>query len=76
MNPCSMAATEKPASVPPAAPSMWPYIESINNHILTGEMYKALKDARKLIAYETELLDHAKGGTGLRNDSEAGRKSA
>ena len=25
------------------------YIESINNHILTGEMYKALKDAKKLI---------------------------
>ena len=24
-----------------AAPSVWPYIESINNHILTGEMYKA-----------------------------------
>src|SRR5262249_36628386 len=40
-----------------AAPSVWPYIESINNHILTGEMYKALKDARKLIAYEQELLD-------------------
>src|SRR5262245_38539290 len=26
-----------------AAPSTWPYIENINNHILTGEMYKALK---------------------------------
>jgi flagellar protein FlbT len=31
-----------------------PYIENINNHILTGEMYKALKQARKLIAYEQE----------------------
>src|SRR5262249_53941812 len=42
-----------------AAPSTWPLIESINNHILTGEMYKALKDAKKLINYETELLDNA-----------------
>jgi len=42
-----------------AAPSMWPILESINNHILMGEMYKALKDARKLIAYEKELMEHA-----------------
>src|SRR5919201_5779523 len=35
-----------------AAPSVWPFIESINNHILTGETSKALKDANKLIAYE------------------------
>src|SRR6202049_4492920 len=33
-----------------AAPSLWPYVESINNQILTGEMYKALKEAKKLIA--------------------------
>ena len=59
-----------------AAPSMWPHIESINNHILTGEMYKALKDAKKLIAYEQELLDHAKRGTGLRIGREANRQSA
>jgi flagellar protein FlbT len=59
-----------------AAPSAWPYIESINNHILMGEMYKALKQAKKLIAYEQELLDHAKRGTGLQQRREAGRKSA
>jgi flagellar protein FlbT len=59
-----------------AAPSTWPYIEGINNHILTGELYKALKSAKKLIAYETELLDNAKRRTGLRSSSEAGRKSA
>jgi flagellar biosynthesis repressor protein FlbT len=59
-----------------AAPSVWPYIESINNHILTGEMYKALKDAKKLIAYEQELLSNAKRGAGLRFGSEADRKSA
>jgi flagellar biosynthesis repressor protein FlbT len=59
-----------------AAPSVWPYIESINNHILTGEMYKALKDAKKLIGYEQELFDNAKRGTGLRRGSETNRKSA
>jgi len=59
-----------------AAPSSWPLIESINNHILTGELYKALKHAKKLIAYEMELIENAKRRTGLRDDSEAGRKSA
>jgi len=59
-----------------AAPSTWPYIETINNHILTGETYKALKSAKKLIAYETELLEDAKRRTGLRSHSEASRKSA
>jgi flagellar protein FlbT len=59
-----------------AAPSTWPYIEAINNHILTGQMYKALKDAKKLIAYEQELLNHAKRRAGLRGSREADRKSA
>lgn len=55
-----------------AAPSMLPYIERINNHILTGYMYKALKEAKKLIAYERELLIHAAAsGTRLRQDCEA-----
>lgn len=30
-------------------PSAWPFIEDINNHILEGELYKALKSAKKLI---------------------------
>src|SRR5215470_12459013 len=59
-----------------AAPSMWRYIETINNHILTGEMYKALKDAKKLIAYEQELLSNAKRGAGLRIGRQADRQSA
>ena len=59
-----------------AAPSTWPYIESINNQILTGELYKALKDTKKLIAYEEELVDHAKRGTGLRSGRQADRQSA
>ena len=52
-----------------AAPSTWPLIEAINNHILTGEMYKALKDTKKLIAYEEELLAHAKRGPRLQQGS-------
>ena len=35
-----------------AAPGTRPYLDSINNQILTGDLYKALKEARKLIAYE------------------------
>jgi flagellar biosynthesis repressor protein FlbT len=41
-----------------AAPSAWPVIEEINNCILSGDMYQALKEARKLVAYEKKLLDH------------------
>jgi flagellar biosynthesis repressor protein FlbT len=59
-----------------AAPSTWPHIEAINNHILSGELYKALKDAKKLIAYEGELLNDAKRGTGLRSSRQADRQSA
>src|ERR1700731_2743832 len=41
-----------------AVPSAWPIIEGINNHILNGDLYHALKEARKLVAYEKKLLDH------------------
>ncbi|MGB7260283.1 MAG: flagellar biosynthesis repressor FlbT [Pseudolabrys sp.] len=43
-----------------AVPNFWPNIEAINNKILTGEMYNALKLARQLIAEEQELLEHAR----------------
>lgn len=43
-----------------AAPSSWPLIEAINNHILNGDLYHALKEARKLIAHEAKLLDEAR----------------
>ena len=59
-----------------AAPSTWAYIESINNHILTGEMYKALKDAKKLITYEQELLSNATRGQRVRNDGKTDRQPA
>lgn len=57
-----------------AAPSAWRFIESINNHILTGELYKALKDAKKLIAYEEELLQHASRNACLSGGCEGDRK--
>jgi len=41
-----------------AAPSAWPVIEEINNCILNGDMYQALKEAKKLVAYEKKLLEH------------------
>ena len=59
-----------------AAPSAWKYIANINNQILTGDLYKALKQARKLIEYEQELLKHAKRDQGVRNGSAPDRKSA
>lgn len=42
-----------------AAPSTAPYIDAINNLLLTGAYYKALKSANKLIAYEKELMKNA-----------------
>jgi flagellar biosynthesis repressor protein FlbT len=41
-----------------AVPSAWPIIEDINNSILNGDLYHALKETRKLVAYEKKLLDH------------------
>ena len=58
-----------------AAPSSMAFIEDINNFILTGEMYKALKTAKKLIAYESELLENAKRGAGVRVSRPENRKS-
>lgn len=39
-----------------AAPSTTPMFLKINEHILDGHYYKALKEARNLIAYEGKLL--------------------
>ena len=39
-------------------------------------MYKALKDAKKLIAYETELMDHANRCSSLSGDRQADIKPA
>jgi len=42
-----------------AAPSTVHIVDEINNEILTGSLYKALKAAKKLIQYEQELLANA-----------------
>ncbi len=49
-----------------AVPSSAELIADINNRILSGDMYKALKAAKKLMAYESELLNHALRGDHLR----------
>jgi flagellar protein FlbT len=49
-----------------AAPSTWAQVEVINNHILTGELYKALKQAKHLITYEQELISNESSGADLR----------
>jgi flagellar protein FlbT len=53
-----------------AAPSMAPMIDEINNQILTGSFYKALKATRGLIEYEGALLEHVQSdsGAGLPKD--------
>ncbi|CAH1675999.1 putative flagellum biosynthesis repressor protein FlbT 1 [Hyphomicrobiales bacterium] len=51
-----------------AAPSALPLIADINNRILSGDLYKALKGASKLIAYEQELIGYAVRGERLRED--------
>jgi flagellar protein FlbT len=59
-----------------AAPSTWAQIEIINNHILTGEFYKALKQAKNLITYEQELISNESSGTGVRKSREPDFESA
>jgi flagellar biosynthesis repressor protein FlbT len=45
-----------------AVPSSLGIIDQINNEILTGSLYKALKAAQRLIEYEQDLLNHASAG--------------
>jgi flagellar protein FlbT len=42
-----------------AVKTMAPLVTEVNEHILVGEFYKALKILKKMTAYEKELLDHA-----------------
>lgn len=42
-----------------ASPSTTPMIAELSERIAAGEYYHALKAARKLIAYEQELISHA-----------------
>jgi flagellar biosynthesis repressor protein FlbT len=55
-----------------AAPSCIAIIDEINNDILTGSLYKALKAARKLIHYERDLIANASArGSSLPADRQA-----
>ena len=52
-----------------AAPSALPLVDEINRYVLTGELYKALRAAKALVAYEKELMGHAtRGSRRLRED--------
>lgn len=44
-----------------AAPSTSAKLDRINRHLLGGAFYKALKEAKALIAYEGDLMQHARG---------------
>ena len=55
-----------------AAPSMHPLIDSINNQILTGNLYKALRQAKSLIVYEKRLINDAKSSSSGTGISESG----
>ena len=41
-----------------AAPGALALIDCINNEVLSGRLYKALKSAKALIAYERDRFDH------------------
>ena len=55
-------------------PSAWPFIEGINNNILNGDLYHALKESKKLIGHQEELIADAKSLRAA--DAAADRKSA
>ncbi len=46
------------ADVQKAAPSCTIFIMQINEHIMSGNYYKAMKLARELIEHEAELISH------------------
>ena len=56
-----------------AVPSAAEIVNEINNEILTGALYKALKAAHRLIDYEQDLLNHVSARrSGLPADDQNG----
>lgn len=51
-----------------AAPSTTSIVDAITNCVLTGHLYKAFREARKLIAHEASIFEHAQRGARLRAD--------
>lgn len=70
------AYTELSRGVMKAAPSMIDLVEATTNHVLTGQLYKAFREARKLVARETSIFEHAQRGAGLRADGADDGESA
>jgi flagellar protein FlbT len=57
-----------------AAPSTTPIVDEINNEILTGQLYKALRAAKKLIQHEQDILSNAAArDAGLPDSGQADR---
>jgi flagellar protein FlbT len=49
-----------------ASPSSIGYVTDISKNILSGNLYRALKDAKLLIEHERRLIDHVSAsGSGL-----------
>lgn len=59
-----------------AVPSSTNILMAIHNHILNAEFYKALKEAKQLLAYERTLFEHAARNSGLREDPIPSAQSA
>jgi flagellar biosynthesis repressor protein FlbT len=59
-----------------AVPSSTNMLTAIHNHILNGEFYKALKEAKQLLAYERKLFEHAVRNSGLQQNPEPGAEPA
>jgi flagellar biosynthesis repressor protein FlbT len=59
-----------------AAPSSLAIVDAVNNAILTNALYKALKESKVLIEFETRLIEHAKRRSGIREDSQDDSGSA
>lgn len=63
--------TEIVRGITKAAPSTILIVDRINNHVLTGELYKAFREAKKLVAWEQEIFQNAERSSGLRADGPA-----
>lgn len=60
-----------------ASPSSIGYITGISKNILSGNLYKALKDAKLLIEHERRLIDHVSAsGSGLPSGEQDGHQPA
>ena len=59
-----------------AAPSTLKFVDRISELVLSGAFYKALKETKALIGYESELLSHATGSASVHADRKDHRQPA